>query len=224
MISPAVPASAGVLESELLRKVLDTIAHDLGGLASALALRADIMPHVAPEVSAAASTAIANELRSLGAQLRELSGPRGGDTLSPTPAGSLTHWFALISRFAQPLLAPGAALRGHVLPVQVGSVAVHELTYITLALLHAIHECVASQHTEVRIASDQDAQAIAISISLRHRLQSLSLAFVRDSDWTQWAQQRAARAHIGMHVEDTSITLRVALTNAPPSGEPVAGD
>lgn len=221
MNSPTGSPREGALEAALLRKVLDTVAHDLGGLASALALRADVMRHVAPEVSATACTAISNELRMLGAQLRELSGPRGGDTLSPTRAGSLEHWFGLLTRFAQPLLGRGAALRGQVLPVQVGSVAVHELTYIALALLHAIHDCVASNHTEVLIASELSPHAIDISISLRDTTQPLSLACVHDSPWTQWAQQRAASAQIGMHVGDAGITLRVALHNPPSALEPV---
>lgn len=222
MSSPAEPPREGVLEAELLRDVLDTVAHDLGGLASALALRADVMPHVAPEVSATACTAIANELRILVAQLREIGGPRGGDTLSPSRAGSLASWFELLSRFAQPLLGRGVALRGEVRAVQVGSTAAHELTYLALAMLHAFRACAASAHTEVRITSDADEHAITISISLRDAAQPLSLACMHDSHWTHWAQRRAASAQIGLHVEETRILLRVARTAPSDERTPVS--
>lgn len=211
MISPTVPPGEGALEAELLRNLLDTVAHDLGGLASALALRADVMQHAATSTSASACRAIASELRTLGTQLRELSAPRGGDTLSPTPVGSLDHWFELLSRFAQPLLGRGVALRGEVPPVHVGSVAVHELTYIALALLHAMRELPASTHTEVLIDSELTPQAIAISMSIRNALQALSLDALAESRWTRWAVQRSASTQIDLTLDGARITLLVPI-------------
>jgi len=213
MLPPTAPSGEDALEAELLRNVLATIAHDLGSLSGALALRADVMPHVALAASASACTAIASELHTLGGQIREMSGPRGDDTLAPTRAGSLEHWFDLLSRFAQPLLGRGVSFRGDVLPLSVGAVAVHELTYIVLAILHAIRERETLEHTDIFIASEPTDQAVTILILLRHAGQTLGLADVAGSRWSRWALQRAASARIGLRIEDARVELLVPLTN-----------
>jgi len=215
MILPTVPSDEGALEAELLRNLLATIAHDLGGLAGALALRADVMARLELATSASACAAIASELRTLAGQSRELSGPRGGDTLAPTRAGSLEHWFALVSRFAQPLLGRGVALRGEVLPVFVGGVTVHALTYMALAILHAIRELPASVHTEVSITSEPTEHAVIISITLRRNGLPLVMADVAASRWMHWARQRASNAQIGLRIEHARIMLVVRRERSP---------
>lgn len=215
MTLPIRTPPAGALEAELLRLVLDTAAHDLGSLSSALALRADVMTHATPDASATACTAIANELRALGNQLRDLSGPRGSETLAPTRAASLPDWFGLVSRFAQPLLGRGVALRGDVLPLHIGSAAVYDLTYIALAVLHAIRAHPQAEHTDVQITTDLAPDALTISIALCAESRPLALGLVKDSDWTHWAQQRAATARIGMQVDDVRVRLVLARQHAP---------
>lgn len=99
-------------DAQLLREVLSTAAHDLGGLSSALSLRADVLAGSLPAADEGAIRAVADEIRSLGRQLRMLRGPQGGDTLAPAAGRSFAEWFALAERFGRPLLGRGGALRG----------------------------------------------------------------------------------------------------------------
>ncbi len=208
-MSANVPPLDGVLEAELLRNVLDTVTHDLGGLSSALALRADVMQRAQPGASATAFSTIAIELRSLGGQLRELSGPRGGATLAPTSMGSLDEWFAVISRFGQPLLGRGVSFHGDVDHVHVGSVITHELTYVVLAVLHAIREVPESAHTEIRMSSIQREDGVVIRLGMHGVHGALDIADCSQSRWWQWATQRASDAAIGMRVVDAHVELSV---------------
>ncbi len=212
-MSVKITRSNGALEAELLRNVLDTVTHDLGGLSSALALRADVMQRSAPSAAADACSAIAGELRSLGAQLREMSGPRGPGTLSPTPTGSLRRWFALITRFGQPLLGRGVALRGEVDDVNIGSAAAHALTYIVLALLHALRDGHTPMHTLIRIASERRDHAIAIRISLYDGEQPRPVAEDAGNAWWTWALERAAGSQMDMRVTDGHVELLVAIAH-----------
>lgn len=214
-MSVKITRSNGALEAELLRNVLDTVTHDLGGLSSALALRADVMQRSAPSAAADACSAIAGELRSLGAQLREMSGPRGPGTLSPTPTGSLRRWFALIMRFGQPLLGRGVALRGEVDDVNIGSAAAHELIYIVLALLHALRDGHTPMHTLIRIDSELRDHAIAIRISLYDAEQPRRVAEDAGNAWWTWAIERAAGSQMDMRVTDGHVELLVAIAHTP---------
>jgi hypothetical protein len=99
-------------DAQLLRDVLSTAAHDLGGLSSALSLRADVLTGTLPAADEGAIRAVADEMRSLGRQLRVLRGPQGGETLAPAAGRSFAEWFSLAERFGRPVLGRGGALRG----------------------------------------------------------------------------------------------------------------
>jgi hypothetical protein len=205
----------GALEAELLRHVLDAVSHDLGGLSSALALRADVMERTLPSASATACSRIATELRVLGAQLRAISGPQGAETLSPTRTGSLELWFAMVSRFGQPLLRRGVALRGAVDDVTIGSLAAHELTFVMLGLLHAIRDRASMLHTEIRVSSTLAEHTVSIWIALRDGAQqSLPLTDAAQSRWWAWAVDRATRARVDMRVDGDRVALCVGLENS----------
>jgi len=204
----------GALEADLLRKVLDTVTHDLGGLSSALALRADVMQRSAPSAAADACGAIARELRSLGGQLREISGPRGPGTLSPVPTGSLARWFALVRRFGQPLLGRGVTLRGEVEDAHVGAAAAHELTYIVLALLNALRDGHQAAHSEILVLSCPGDDSIALRIGARAAGQPVVIVEDVDDEWWHWAAQRAAGANISLQVVDGQVELIVSLAKS----------
>ncbi len=209
MIPTRVPSGEGGIEAELLRNVLDTVAHDLGGLSSALALRVDVMQATAPSASVEAYRAIADELRALGSQLRAFRETRGGDTLSSPRAGSVAQWFSLLSRFAQPLLGRGVALRGNVDDVHVGATAVHELTYIALAMLHAVRERSGSGHAEIRVASERNEHGVTIRLTMGGGNAPSHFAEVAESRWWRWALERAAGARIGVRSEGAQVELHV---------------
>lgn len=217
---PSVDSSLddSALEAELLRNVLDTVTHDLGGLSSALALRADVMQRSAPGAAANACSAIANELRSLGGQLRELSGKRGAGALAPTPSGSLERWFALVTRFGQPLLGRGVALRGEIEDRNVGATATYELAFITLAMLHAVRERQELTHHEVRVSSVVHAPVVAIRMGLHTETAFVPMTGIEESAWYDWARSRAARAGINMHLVDGHVELTVPIHSAAQAG------
>lgn len=210
-------ADSAALEAELLRNVLDTVTHDLGGLSSALALRAEVMQRAAPSPAVDACGAIARELRSLGAQLREMSGPSGPGTLSPVPTGSLERWFALVRRFGQPLLGRGVSLRGEVDDVFIGAAASHELTYIVLALFNALREGEQPAHTEIGVSSERGDGSVTLRLGARSAQQPVAMVEDADDEWWRWAVQRAASADIGLQVVGGHIELMVNLANPAPT-------
>ncbi len=205
------PLRNGELEAELLRNVLDTATHDLGGLGSALALRADVMQRSAPSAAATACSAIATELRSLGGQLRAISDPRGGGALSPAPLGSLQSWLSLISRFGQPLVGRGVVFNCELDDARVSSTAAYELTYIVLAVLHALRESETPAHTEVRLSSELGAGAVTLRMSMHNAVERLTIADILDDGWWLWAVERASSAQIGLQISDGQVDVLVDL-------------
>lgn len=129
-------------EAQLLRQVLSTAAHDLGGLSSALALRADVLAGGIPAADEAALRGVAAEVRALGRQLRVLRGPVGDDALAPAGGRTLAEWLALVERFGRPLLGRGGALAGSAGDGAFGGPAAaaqfHALLLVVLAYCRAV--------------------------------------------------------------------------------------
>ena len=101
----------GAQAAELHRDVFAVLAHDLGGLASSLSLRADALAALLPGTDHAALCALAEEVRDTNRMLRLVSGPRGTDALAPAPNIPVKNWWRLVSRLTTATLPRGVVPR-----------------------------------------------------------------------------------------------------------------
>lgn len=124
----------------LLRAILGTAAHDLGGVASALALRADVLAASLSADDVAALRGVVDHLRAVGRQLRRLRGSAGGSSFVPAREKTLTEWCALLERFGAPLLGRGIELRASCNEGAISAETEQALTYGMLALFQALRE------------------------------------------------------------------------------------
>lgn len=196
-------------EAEILRSVIDSAAHDLGGLSSALAMRADVMQRTTPGQTASALAAIASELRALGGQLREMRGPQGDGTLAPTPSGSLVEWLARIRRFGSPMLGRGFAFKGEVVDVRIEADTTHQLTYVVLALFSFIRSSHGPGKAEIQITSGLDGNTVRIELSVSSLSGSWTVTPDPANEWWNWAAMRAASAGIDLGVSGGQVRLLV---------------
>jgi hypothetical protein len=84
--------------AELSRDVLSTLAHELGGIASALDLRVAAMARVIGEQDLHALREIAEEVRMATRAARFARGPDGSGMLNPMRRQSLDEWWRLTGR------------------------------------------------------------------------------------------------------------------------------
>lgn len=144
-----------------MRDVLGTAAHDIGGLASALALRAETLA----SADGQALASIANELRQLGRQLRQLRGPGGGEILAPTATGNIPSILALVERFGRGALGRGVSLVVHPVDQVVPPAAGDALTYGLLAVLRALRDAELERPAVVHIeAAGHAPDAVRITV------------------------------------------------------------
>lgn len=147
-----------------MRDVLGAAAHDIGGLASALALRAEVLA----SADGRALASIADELRQLGRQLRQLRGPGGGELLAPTATGNIPSILTLVERFGRGALGRGVSLLAHPVDQVVPPAEGDALTYGLLAVLRALHDAELERPAVVRIeaaAHAPDAVCITVRVT-----------------------------------------------------------
>ncbi len=204
-------------DAELMRELLGTTAHDLGGLSSALALHAQVLASAPSSTQAGlrALDTIGHELRELGRQLRQLRDAdiREADTaglLAPATDGSLRAWFDLVHRFGRTLPGRGIALRGEIDDVPFPAAHARTLAWIMLALLRDLRGRLAAPGT-VTITAEADAQH---GFVVRLRAQSTGGAppSTGDRAWRQYAMRRAA--HAGWHMDVGGDDVRIRIPSA----------
>lgn len=93
--------------AELNRDVLSSLAHELGGIASALDLRAAAMSRTLPDQDMTALRDIAEEVRLATRAARFARGADGFGMLNPMRRQSLEEWWRLTGRFTGAVLPRG---------------------------------------------------------------------------------------------------------------------
>lgn len=197
------------LESELLRDVLGAAAHDLGGVSSALALRIDTLgPATRPEDRSALG-AIAEEARTLGRQLRQLRGPRGGDALAPSRPATLLTWWPLVERFGRALLGRGLALEASLEDAPLSTTQAHGLTFAILGLAIDLRDRDVPRPGRVSLVASRE----GADLVLRMRLDGSDDTSVAMSDasqpWGRYAREKAAKGGIDIVWEASDIVFRI---------------
>jgi len=126
--------------AELTRDVLSALAHELGGIASALDLRAAAMSRTIPDQDVTALRDIVEEVRMSTRAARFARGPEGSGVLSPARHQTLAEWWRLTSRFSSSVLPRGVAVEAQLSEGQLNAPQSSALTWIWLAACKEIAE------------------------------------------------------------------------------------
>lgn len=214
MIAPKskkVPDLMGV-EAELLRDALGAAAHDLGGIASALALRIDTLGPASTPDDRRALGAIAEEARTLGRQLRQLRGPRGSDSLAPSRPGTLLTWWPLVERFGRALLGRGLALEATLDDAPLSSEQSHALSFAILALSRAVRERDVPRPAVVSLSGGRDGAAIVVRMRVTGPDQSALPMTTAGEPWGRYAEAMAARGGVDLVWDGHDVVFRLRST------------
>jgi hypothetical protein len=127
-------------EAELSHDVLSALAHELGGIASALDLRASAMTRSIPEQDLNALKDIAEEVRQVTRAARFARGSDGFGMLNPSRRQSLHDWWKLAHRFTSTVLPRGVAVEVSFGDAELTESQSSALTWIWLAACKDIAE------------------------------------------------------------------------------------
>lgn len=126
--------------AELNRDVISTLAHELGGIASALDLRAAAMARSIPDSDLVALREIAEEVRMATRAARFARGPDGNGMLNPMRRQSLEDWWKLTRRFTASVLPRGVAVEPQFSEAHLTTEQASALTWIWLAACKQMSE------------------------------------------------------------------------------------
>ena len=119
--------------AELNRDVLSSLAHELGGIASALDLRAAAMSRTIPNQDMTALRDIAEEVRLATRAARFAGGEDGSGMLNPLRRQSLEQWWRLTGRFTGAVLPRGVQVESLFTEAQLNATQASGLTWLWLA-------------------------------------------------------------------------------------------
>ena len=126
--------------AELNRDVLSSLAHELGGIASALDLRAAAMARTLPDHDMTALRDIAEEVRLATRAARFARGADGFGMLNPMRRQSLEEWWRLTGRFTGAVLPRGVQVEPEFTEAQLTAAQSSALTWLWLAGCKEISE------------------------------------------------------------------------------------
>ena len=119
--------------AELNRDVLSSLAHELGGIASALDLRAAALSRTVPDQDTSALRDIAEEVRMATRAARFARGSDGFGILNPMRRQSLDEWWRLTSRFTAAVLPRGVQVEPQFNEAHLSAAQSSSLTWLWLA-------------------------------------------------------------------------------------------
>lgn len=96
--------------AELYRDVLFLVVHDLGGVSSALGLRAEALSAILPEADRLALEGLSEQIRDINRLLRLVHGSRSGELMSPTKEAPVRDWWRLVPRLLAAVLPRNIAI------------------------------------------------------------------------------------------------------------------
>jgi hypothetical protein len=200
--------------TELSHDVLSALAHELGGIASALDLRAAAMARSISEQDLAALREIAEQVRMATKAARIARGSDTSGMLNPMRRQSLADWWKLTSRFTSAVLPRGITVEAHFSSDQLSAGKAATLTWIWLAACKEVAERGLLTPVRLRVegaAADDDTLELKASLEAR----KLTVADKYRSRWSRYAAGLAKEigsARPKWEREGSSIRWRLVFT------------
>ena len=196
--STAFAASAEA--AELYRDVVSLVIHELGGVSSALGLRAEALSTHQPNADRHALQALAEQVRDITRLLRLLQGPRTNELLSPMKEAPVQEWWRQIAR-----LLAAVVPRNTVVEHQLGAAMLTSAAagVLSMLMMLAVRDLTANGWRgkgglQVRVSSDEGRAVHAVlSIPLTDWPERGARRAVKR--WSRYAERIAGRA--SAHVE-----------------------
>ena len=126
--------------SELVSDALSALAHELGGIASALDLRAAALSKTIPGKDLAALQELVEQLRVATRTVRFVRGTDGSGSLDPGRMQTLTDWWKFTDRFTSVVLPRGVLVDARFPDAQLNAEQASGLTWIWLAACKELSE------------------------------------------------------------------------------------
>ncbi len=177
---------------ELARNALASVAHELGGIATALDLRASVISNSISPQDTVALRGLVEELRVATRAVRLVRGPDGSGTLDPAKRQSLADWWRLTSRFVSNVLPRGVSVDVRVGEGQLDAERASALTWLLLAACKelAVRGILTPCAVSVDVGSvDTDGTTVALEISS----DKVSPGDDKSVRWTRYAARLAAQ-------------------------------
>lgn len=127
--------------AELSRDVLSAVAHELGGIGSALDLRAAALVQVIPERDVAALRELANELRVATRTVRFVRGADDFGMLNPSRLQTIDEWWRFTRRLTGAVLPRGAQVAVTLLDATLTPVQSEALSWQLLVACKELAAC-----------------------------------------------------------------------------------
>jgi hypothetical protein len=146
--------------AELHEAVYSVLAHELGGIAGALDLRAAALARTIPPNDVAALRGLAEEVRASTRTVRLLRGADAYGTLTPNRQQSLSDWWRLASRLTRVVLPNGTTLNATFDESRLNPAHVAPLTWIWLSACKGLAELASEPGLPVTLRGDSEGGSI----------------------------------------------------------------
>lgn len=175
---------------ELNRDLLSVLAHELGGIAGALDLRAEVLAKVIPAQDLAALRALANEVRGATRTARLVRGDVPG-TLSPTRRQTLAEWWEFTSRFTRVVLPREALVDAQVGDSDLSGASASALTLMWLTACKDLAERGVVTACTIILRAQRGDESGALAIVAEVAAEHLSAPDDSGSRWEKYASKLA---------------------------------
>jgi hypothetical protein len=217
------PLDLSAENAELNRDVISTLAHELGGIASALDLRAAAMARSIPEQDLGALREIAEEVRMATRAARFARGLDGSGMLNPMRRQSLDEWWRLSGRFTASVLPRGVAVEPSFGDLTLTAEQASILTWIWLAGCKELSERGLTTPTTVSLTAERSATDDPALVAETPRDSFGPGGDGSPGRWSRYAAKLAKVLGVGppeWHDEDGTLRWRIRLPAEPGSSLP----
>jgi hypothetical protein len=217
------PLDLSAENAELNRDVISTLAHELGGIASALDLRAAAMARSIPEQYLGALREIAEEVRMATRAARFARGLDGSGMLNPMRRQSLDEWWRLSGRFTASVLPRGVAVEPSFGDLTLTAEQASILTWIWLAGCKELSERGLTTPTTVSLTAERSATYDPALVAETPRDSFGPGGDGSPGRWSRYAAKLAKVLGVGppeWHDEDGTLRWRIRLPAEPGTSLP----
>lgn len=176
--------------AELTRDILSVLAHELGGIASALDLRTHVISTAISETDLKALRDLTEELRTTTRTIRLVRGTDGSGNLNPGRNQTVADWWKTASRFVAHTLPRGTALEAHFSEAELPAAQSSVLLWLLLAACKDIAERGLKTPCTMRV-SNPSAGGSGLTLLVEVPVDCVGVVDDGDTGWHDYAAQLA---------------------------------